>query len=157
MCLAGITEEVWHVASSMMHQQCTILHIEDEDTDAVLFERALKKLGFAGSYVRSRSFEAAQRMVAPVTGSTTANSPLVPSLIVADSHLGFHNALEVVEWVKAHRDLAAVPVVVYGGIMPEEYAAELRGAGAALCLQKPINTPEAIPLVKQMLECATGC
>lgn len=112
----------------------------------MLFERALNKLGFAGRYFRMPSFEAAQRWLAQ------PGEKIHPTLIVADSQLGFYTAREVVQWAKSDRALASVPVVVYGGIMTESRAHELREAGAILCLQKPVTTAESMALIREMLK-----
>jgi len=106
-----------------MHQ-CTILHIEDDEADHELFRRDLAKLGFAGQYVRARSFDEAKQFLD--AGHVPDDKP---DLIVADSKLGAYDGLDVIEWAKKNDRYRETPVVVYStAIAPRRIKAGKAGA-----------------------------
>ena len=128
-----------------MHQ-CTILHIEDDEADHELFRRDLAKLGFAGQYVRARSFEEAKQLLE--RGKVSEDKP---DLIVADSKLGAYDGLDVIEWAKKNDRYRETPVVVYStAIAPRQRAAMIQ-AGAAACLIKPIDSQETLVALELIL------
>jgi CheY-like chemotaxis protein len=124
-----------------MEHQCTILHIEDNDADQILFERDLRKLAFQGQYLRAQSFELAKEML---EGAAADRASARPDLIVADSKLGLYNGLDIVRWIKDRPALRDIPVVVYSTAISPTQRSEVLHAGAAACLTKPMDSKETL-------------
>lgn len=127
-----------------MHNGCTILHIEDDEADHILFKRDLQKLAFSGDYVRVPSFEQARQYLANPESK-------LPSLIIADSKLGIYNGLDIVRWAKGEVKLHDIPVVVYSTAVAPQQKKEVLGAGAAACLTKPIDSRETLTALEMIL------
>jgi CheY-like chemotaxis protein len=130
-----------------MPDNCSILHIEDDEWDHILFRRDLTKLQFTGDYQRKESFDQAKQYLE----QCIENGSRCPDVIVADSRLGLYNGLDIVKWIKQHEKLREIPVVVYSaGISPRDSAEVLR-EGAVACLTKPIDSIETLASLKIIL------
>ena len=126
-----------------MHANCTILHIEDDDADHILFRRDLEKLGFSGDYVRVSSFDLAKKWL--------TEEDQAPDLIIADSKLGIYNGLDIVRWAKNDEKLKEAPVVVYSAAIAPHQRTEVLSAGVAACLTKPIDSTETLTSLEIIL------
>jgi CheY-like chemotaxis protein len=129
---------------ALMYGNCSVLHVEDDDADHVLFQRDLEKLRFTGKYVRVSSFEEAKQYVSRPDSDA-------PDLIIADSKLGIYNGLDIVQWAKAQEKLKETPVVVYSAAIAPHQRADVLSAGAAACLTKPIDSRETLTALEIIL------
>ena len=130
-----------------MYEKATMLHIEDDEADHVLFQRDLQRLGFRGRYVRLSSFDEAKDFLA----SCSHKDGAVPDLIVADSRFGIYTAVDIVRWVKAHHAFRHVPVVVYSAAISPEQRGEVMREGAADCLIKQIDAADNLRMLERIL------
>lgn len=104
-----------HVQNQLRH----VILIEDDDNDAWLIERQLKRTQFASlNLVRGQSLDELRH----------ALQTYQPAIVISDYQLPGFNALDVVRTVK--RDYPDVAVVVVSGSLGEESAVEVMRAGA---------------------------
>jgi CheY-like chemotaxis protein len=88
-----------------------ILLVDDSDDDAYLFEKAVANSGRPARLVRCKHGSECQEYL----DGTSDNA--LPRLIVLDQRLGDTSGLELLRWIKQHKEMQAVPVVILAGIL----------------------------------------
>ena len=116
-----------------------ILVVEDNDLNRKLFCDLLRANGFA---------------VEPVADGVTVlerTREFVPNLVIMDIQLPTVSGLELIEAIKADRELRAIPILAvtaYAGKGDEE---RIRQAGAEGYLAKPVSIGPFMAAVRQLL------
>ncbi|MES2960672.1 MAG: CHASE domain-containing protein [Pseudomonadota bacterium] len=75
-----------------------------------------------------------------------------PSLILLDMHLPDIDGLELLRHLRAHPDTAEIPVIVVSADATEGRIGEALAAGATHYLTKPVNVPQFLAALDEMLE-----
>lgn len=92
--------------------KCTILHVEDDPSDADLVAHAFRKVA---SEVDLRRAEDGEKAVAYLAGAPPfadrALHPL-PHLVLLDLKLPLKSGFEVLEWIRTRPPLASIPVFI---------------------------------------------
>ena len=118
----------------------TILIVEDNALNLKLFSDLLRAHGYAVEGL-SDGREVLERARA-----------LRPDLVITDIQLPHISGLELIEQLKADRDLAPVPIMAvtaYAGRSDEE---RVRAAGAEAYVSKPISVARFVEEVRGLLE-----
>ena len=125
-----------------------ILIAEDEDDEAFLLQRALKKAAITNPIRRVKDGEQAIEYLAG-TGSFAdrAQYPL-PLLVLLDLNMPKKSGFEVLAWIRAQPSLKALAVDVISGSCREEDIDKALQLGANLYLKKPITTHELDQLLQ---------
>lgn len=133
-----------------------ILIAEDEDDEAFLLQRALKKAAITNPIRRVKNGEQAIEYLAGTgTFSDRAQYPL-PLLLLLDLNMPKKSGFEVLEWIRAQPALKALAVDILSGSSREEDIEKAIQLGANLYLKKPITTHELDQLLqgyRQVLIC----
>ena len=120
----------------------TILLVEDDPNDQLLFNRAVRKAEIPATVEVAADGDAA------IARLDEGASP--PSLVLLDLKLPRRSGFEVLAWIKAHTELRRVPVVV---LTSSGEAADVQRAynlGANSYLVKPGNSAELQDLVREL-------
>ena len=120
-----------------------ILHVEDDENDAMLFEKACERAGLPAQTFR---VDAADNAKAYLLGegiyADRALYPL-PQIIVLDLKLPRLNGLEFLKWLRKTKAFAELPVLVFTASISREDESRAMAEGANSYFVKP-NSFEAL-------------
>ena len=127
-----------------MFSNCSILHIEDDENDSILFRQALTNNGFAGIYHHVTSATDAM--------SRLANADAVPDLLVTDCQLPTDASEDFIRWARANSATAHLPIVVFSGTINPSLQRDVFERGATAFFSKSGNLDRIIAAVRQLLD-----
>jgi len=126
----------------------TVLHVEDDPNDVLLFQHACRK---AGAALHLESVTDGEDAVAYLSGNNDfadrEKHPL-PSLVLLDLKMGRLNGFDVLTWMRKEERFRRVPVIV---LTSSNHDADVKRAydlGANSYLVKPVNFDSLVELVK---------
>jgi CheY-like chemotaxis protein len=124
-----------------------VLLVEDDENDARITERALRKVGFVGELVVARDGERALDWLTRRLENTEA----LPELVLMDLSLPRLTGLEVLTRIKRHPDLRTLTVLmVTTSSRPEDItAAFANGANGFVC--KPVYFARFVEALSEVL------
>jgi CheY-like chemotaxis protein len=139
-----------------MLPQGTILLAEDEDDEAFLLQRALKKAAIPNPVQRVKNGDEAVDYLSGTGGYSDRIKYPLPILVLLDLNMPKRSGFEVLEWMRKQSGLQTLAVDVFSGSSrPEDIEKALR-LGANLYLQKPItivNLNDLLQGYRQILVC----
>jgi len=121
-----------------------IFVVEDDDADKMLFEEACAA-GDLG--LRLEFFDGAEALQARLDQDPVAGTAR-PALILLDLNMPGTSGLEVLQWLRARRASAILPVVVFSTSWFEEDVRACYAAGANAFLVKPLRFEELVTTLK---------
>ncbi len=122
-----------------MDQTKIILHVEDNDDDAELAKRALKKCNFEYEIVHVNDGAKALQWL---FGSVEINCPpthVLPAMILLDLKLPKLNGIEVLKRIRQNQRTKLVPVVILTSSAEEEDIVNSYAFGCNSYIRKPID------------------
>jgi CheY-like chemotaxis protein len=125
---------------------CTILLVEDDENDALLFERTVRQLGFDGNLIQKTSPVAAWKWL----NGGVPDAPYAPDLIVSDGIQAEEGRGDLLDWLRAHPRYKDIPFVVYTGGMIPQKVREIEERGA-LVVMKPVSFDEMSAVLRSAL------
>jgi CheY-like chemotaxis protein len=124
-----------------------ILHVEDDENDAILFWKACER---AGLPVQIHRVEAADHARAYLLGegvyADRARFPL-PHLIVLDLKMPRMNGFEFLKWLRHTEAFAAMPALVFTASMAREDKSRAIAEGASSYFVKPASFEALVKMV----------
>ena len=121
---------------------------EDEDDEAFLLERALKKAAFTNPVRRVKNGD---EVIEYLSGNgcygDRSKYPL-PVILLLDLNMPKKSGFEVLEWIRKHSSLKALAVDVFSGSSRDEDIEKALKLGANLYLKKPITVNELDDLLR---------
>jgi DNA-binding response OmpR family regulator len=129
-----------------------ILLIEDDQNDALLFQRALRASRFDVSlFTVTTIAEAKSYLRGEEKYANRAAYPL-PSLIVLDLMLDGRSGLELCDWIRKREQTSIIPITVLGGSGSPAERDDVLRHGANAYHQKPLATEDLQDLVRRLVE-----
>ncbi|HTG43786.1 MAG TPA: response regulator, partial [Verrucomicrobiae bacterium] len=127
---------------------CRILIVEDDPDDALLIERAFKKINATHSLTFCVSL---QEAVSTLERSRRKDSGFdMPHLIISDLKLGLENGFRLLKWVRANPAVQYIPVVFMSGSLSSRSVSEAYSLGANTVVLKPAAFAELPPLLERI-------
>jgi len=120
-----------------MHRD-TILLVEDNDDDALLFRRAVEKSGCDADVCHCDSAHAAMQHLDSLRGD---NRPL-PALVFVDLLLPNVRGTHLVTWMKQRDEFRGIPIIVMTGSAPPKTIADLAALGTNAVMLKPMGSQQ---------------
>ncbi len=136
--------------------QLPILIAEDEDDEAFLLERALKKAAITNPIRRVKNGEQAIEYLAGIGDFADRGLNPLPFVVLLDLNMPKKSGFEVLAWIRAQPSLGALAVDVLSGSCREEDIEKALRLGANLYLKKPITLLDLDQLLqgyRQVLLC----
>jgi CheY-like chemotaxis protein len=135
-----------------MKSPATILFVEDEHSDRLLFAKAFKKSGLEANakFVES-GFELKEYLLGEGKFSNRRVHPF-PDVVVTDFRMPGFDGLQVLEWMKDSEAFQDIPVVLFSAVMTEKDFRRARELGADTYLTKPEGLREIADLFKISFE-----
>ena len=136
--------------------QRTILIAEDEDDEAFLLERALKKAAISNPVLRVKNGD---EVIEYLSGSgcygDRSQYPM-PIIVLLDLNMPKKSGFEVLEWIRQQASLKALAVDVFSGSSRNEDIEKALRLGANLYLKKPITINELDELLRGYRQVTIG-
>ncbi len=120
----------------------TILIAEDEDDEAFLLERALKKAEISRSIQRVKNGDQVIDYLSGAGIYADRNKFPAPIVVLLDLNMPKRNGFEVLEWVRRQPVLQMTAIDVFSGSSRSEDIERALQLGANLYLKKPITLTE---------------
>lgn len=131
-------------------RKVTILLIDDDPNDALLVQRAMKKVNLPYPVVhRSDGEEAIEYLSGKPPYSDRAKYPL-PALILLDIKMPKLTGLEVLAWIQGQPSLAHIPVVILTASVRQEDRQEAEKLGAVGYRTKPVDFLELVDIIRDV-------
>jgi len=126
----------------------TILIAEDEDDEAFLLERALKKAAFTNPVRRVKNGDEVIEYLSGNGSYRDRSQYPLPIILLLDLNMPKKSGFEVLEWIRQHSSLRALAVDVFSGSSRNEDIDKALKLGANLYLKKPITMNELDELLR---------
>ena len=114
-----------------------ILYVEDEETDVMLLQHVLTKVGISNPLHTAKDGKAAKDYLA---GNPPFDDRLLhplPGLVLLDLNLPYWSGFEVLEWIRQQPQLRRLPVVIFTSSSRPDDVARAYDAGANAYVVKP--------------------
>lgn len=125
-----------------------ILHVEDDENDALLFEKACER---AGLPAKVYWVEAADQATAYLLGEGAYGDrslyPL-PHIILLDLKMPRMDGFQFLKWLRNNEKFAALPVLVFTASMSREDKARAMSEGATSYFIKPSSFDSLVKMVE---------
>lgn len=126
----------------------TILIAEDEDDEAFLLERALKKAAFTNPVRRVKNGDEVIDYLSGHGCYRDRSQYPLPIILLLDLNMPKKSGFEVLEWIRQQSSLKALAVDVFSGSSRSEDIDKALKLGANLYLKKPITVNELDDLLR---------
>jgi len=124
----------------------SVLYVDDNADDEVLFEKAWRKAGLPHSWRVARTLSEARAYLKHLVEQGKCDARW-PCLIVVDATLPDGDGLEIVKFVRRIPEIKHVPVVLVSGIISPHDRTRAKADGADLCVEKPCGITELVEVV----------
>ena len=134
----------------------TILIAEDEDDEAFLLERALKKAAFTNPVRRVKNGDEVIEYLSGNGSYRDRSQYPLPIILLLDLNMPKKSGFEVLEWIRQQSSLKALAVDVFSGSSRNEDIEKALRLGANLYLKKPITINELDELLRGYRQVTIG-
>jgi CheY-like chemotaxis protein len=127
-----------------------ILHVEDDENDAVLFAKACERAGLPAQVHR---VEAADQAMAYLLGEGVYSDRAVypiPQLVVLDLKMPRMDGFQFLKWLRQNEKFAALPVLIFTASMSREDKSRAIAEGASSYFIKPSSFDALVKMVEGM-------
>ena len=134
-----------------MDKNYTILLVEDDENDALLLQRALKKSGVANpvKWVRD-GLEAVQHL--ETDGNYLDRKHSFPKVIILDLKMPRMSGMELLKYIQEHPKVKVIPTVVLSSSRLAQDVESAYSFGAQTYFVKPANFDALIQLLKTFVD-----
>jgi two-component system response regulator len=129
-------------------EQIEILLVEDNERDAELTIRALKKGGIANKLLWVKDGEQALDYLFR-RGAYAGRDEVVPRLVLLDLKMPRVNGIEVLKEVKANEQTKRIPIVMMTSSQEERDVAQTYDLGVNSYVVKPVDFSAVADIVRQ--------
>ena len=126
----------------------TILHVDDDSNDALLFEHACRKAGLVLSLHGATDGDEALAYLRGAESFADRGRHPLPSLILLDLKMPRLSGFEVLAWIRRQEQFRRVPVVVLTSSNHDADVKRAYALGANSYLVKPVGFEALVDLVK---------
>ena len=130
----------------------TVLYVEDEESDALFMQRAFVSAGLGPALRVVGDGQAAIDYLSGTGVYGKREEYPVPAVVLLDLNLLAVTGFDVVKWMRAHPDYAAMPVVVFSSSPRDEDKLKARELGANEFLEKPSSGLKFGEVVERLRE-----
>jgi DNA-binding response OmpR family regulator len=128
-------------------QRLTILHVEDDDNDAILLGKACECAKLPAIICRVSEVEQAKAYMLGAGSFMDRQQFPLPQIIILDWKLPGVSGLEFLNWLRANPKFAALPVLVFTSSLSRDDHAEALAHGASSYFVKPASFEALVQMV----------
>lgn len=128
----------------------TVLYVEDEENDALFMQRAFAGAGIARALRRVSHGRAAIDYLLGIGIYANREAFPVPAVVLLDINLPLVSGFDVLKWIRARPEYAALPVLMFSSSRRCEDEHQARELGANALLEKPDSGSRFRDIVEQL-------
>ncbi len=130
------------------HKPLLILHVEDDENDAILFRKACERAGLPAELQRVEAADYAKSyLLGEGIYSDRARYPL-PQIIVLDLKMPRMDGFEFLKWLRNDERFAGLPVLVFTASISREDKTRAMAEGASSFFVKPASFDALVKMVE---------
>ena len=130
--------------------RATILHVEDDSNDALLFRHACQKAGVTLDVQEVADGDEAMAYLSGQEVFSNRGKHPLPHVVLLDLKMPRATGFEVLSWIRAHPQIGHLPVVVLSGSELQDDIQRAYAAGANSYLIKPLGFSALVDLVRNL-------
>jgi len=134
-----------------MRSELTILYVEDDPNDAVVFERALKKSGLPISLQIAPDGKFAVEYLTGTEQYVDRERYPLPQIILSDMKMFRMGGIELLEWVRGNAKFREIPFVLYSTSNEDIDVSHAATAGATAYFRKTYQCLDVIEYLRNWL------
>lgn len=124
-----------------------ILHVEDDENDAILFQKACERAGLPAQTIRvAAADEAKAYLLGEGMYADRVLYPL-PQIIVLDLKMPRMDGFEFLRWLRSTKTFVALPTLVFTASISREDKSRAMAAGANSYFVKPPSFEALVKMV----------
>jgi CheY-like chemotaxis protein len=125
-----------------------ILHVEDDENDAILFRKACERAGLPAQICRVESADHAKAYLAGEGEYTDRAEYPLPQIIVLDLKMPRVDGFEFLKWLRHTEVFAKLPVLVFTASISREDKSRALAEGASSYFVKPASFEALVKMVE---------
>ena len=130
--------------------RCTILYVEDDADDVLLFEHSLKRAKIACEVQNVSSLVDAEAYLSGLGPYSDRERFPLPHLIITDLAFRGASGFDFISWLRSQAGLKSIPVICVTGSDDPRKLQQARGFGVS-CVGKTSLFREAVEVVQHIL------
>lgn len=134
----------------MTASSTTILHVEDDPNDTLLFQHACQKAGVIFDLQAVSDGDQAMAYLRGTNDFSDREKHPMPKLILLDLKMPRVSGFDVLTWLRSEDSLRSVPVVVLSSSNHDADVKRAYDLGAKSYLVKPVGFEALVELVKTL-------
>jgi CheY-like chemotaxis protein len=141
----------------MDNKECAILVLEDDENDALLLRRALKRLNVPNPV---QIVADGEEGIAYITGNgkyADRSTYPFPGFIITDLKMPRKSGMEVLKWLSDHEQFRVIPTLVLTSSKEEKDVAKAYGFGANSYMVKPADFQDLEKMMRLIHDYWTVC
>lgn len=135
-----------------MRRKLTILYVEDDPNDAVVFERALKKAGLPLDLQMAPDGMFALEYLKGEEQYVDREKYPLPQIILSDMKMFRMGGIELLQWVRASQQFHDLPMVLYSTSNEDVDVSQAAAAGATAYFRKTYQCLDVIEFLRNWVE-----
>jgi CheY-like chemotaxis protein len=128
----------------------TVLYVEDEESDALFMQVAFASAGLAPALQLVEDGGPAIEYLSGNGVYTDRSRYPVPKVVLLDLNLQTLHGFEVLKWIRAQPEYAALPVVIFSSSTKPEDQTRAQELGATEFWEKPSSALKFVEVVERL-------
>ena len=126
-----------------------ILHVEDDDNDALLFQKACERAGLPAQVHRVENADDAKAYLTGEAAYADRSQYPFPHIVVLDLKMPRVDGFELLKWMRQTEPFAALPVLIFTASMSREDKSRAIAEGANSYFVKPSSFEALVKMVER--------
>ena len=129
------------------HKPLLILHVEDDENDAILFRKACERAGLPAETIRVDAADHARSYLLGEGIYADRTLYPLPQIIVLDLKMPRMDGFEFLKWLRQNKSFASLPVLVFTASISREDKSRAMAEGASSFFIKPASFEALVKMV----------
>lgn len=126
-----------------------ILHVEDDENDALLFQKACERAGLPAQVYRVENADEAKAYLNGEAAYADRSRYPFPHLVVLDLKMPRVDGFELLKWLRHTEPFAELPVLIFTASMSREDKSRAMAEGASSYFVKPSSFEALVKMVER--------
>jgi CheY-like chemotaxis protein len=135
-----------------MDKKFPILIVEDNENDALILQRALRKAGFDNPFHLSPHGRDAVRYLKGEGPYKDRQKYCFPRILFTDLKMPEMDGFELLQWLRTHPECGIIPAIVLSASQQEKDIARAYRLGANSYFVKPLDSEQLVSMLRLMFE-----